>query len=385
MKPVSVTQINEYLAKKIDSDFNLRNIAVEGEISGLSIKGHAYFSLKDDQCVIRGVIWRNQLDNIPRELLENGRKVIAVGTVRLYSKGGTYSLQIHYMEDAGIGNAKAAFEALKRKLYAEGLFAPEHKKPLPEFPKCVGIVTSTEGDALRDIKKIITQKNDYVSLLIFPCNVQGIYAPASICQAIQRANQAHRDGRRIDVLIVGRGGGSPEDLEAFNDEGVARCIYDSEIPVISAVGHEPDVSISDFVADRRAATPSEAAEMAVPDTFELREQIQDYRQSLLEALRWKVLNERQLVESSKDLLKSNMKNKLQKTRHQVEQAILLLQEGNPVRILDRGFAVVMNESHRIISDIDNVSLREEYTVQLRNGSFRALVTQKSGEREESKQ
>ncbi len=379
MKPVSVTQINEYLAKKIESDFNIRNIAVEGEISGLSVKGHAYFSLKDEQCIIHSVIWKNQLINIPKGLLENGRKVIAVGSVRLYAKGGTYSLQIHYLEDAGIGNAKASFEELKQKLYAEGLFSSEHKKPLPEFPKCVGIVTSTEGDALRDIKKIITQKNDYTDLLIFPCNVQGIYAASSICSAIEWANQVNRDVRKIDVLIVGRGGGSPEDLEAFNDEAVARCIYASAIPVISAVGHEPDVSISDFVADRRAATPSEAAEMAVPDTFELRRQIKDYRISLLESLRWKVLNERQLTESCKDLLKSNMKNKLQKTRHQIEQAMIHLNEGNPIRILNRGFAVVTDAEDKIIADIDAVQLQEEYTIRLRNGSFQANVTMKTEE------
>lgn len=379
MKPVSVTQINEYLAKKIETDFNIRNIAVEGEISGLSVKRHAYFSLKDEQCIIHSVIWKNQLMNIPKELLENGRKVIAVGSVRLYAKGGTYSLQIHYLEDAGIGKAKASFEALKQKLYAEGLFSPSEKKPLPEFPKCVGIVTSTEGDALRDINKIITQKNDYADLLIFPCNVQGIYAASSICSAIEWANQVNRNVRTIDVLIVGRGGGSPEDLEAFNDEAVARCIYASEIPIISAVGHEPDVSISDFVADRRAATPSEAAEMAVPDTFELRRQIKDYRISLLESLRWKVLNERQLAESCKDLLKSNMKNKLLKTRHQIEQAMIHLNEGNPIRILNRGFSVVTDAADKIIADIDAVQLQEEYTIRLRNGSFRANVTTKTKE------
>lgn len=377
MKAVSVTQINEYLAKKIGDDFNLRNIAVEGEISGLSIKGHAYFSLKDENCVIRSVIWKNQLENIPKELLENGRKVTVVGTVRVYAKGGTYSLQVHYMEDSGLGAAKMAFEALKKKLSQEGLFDAQYKKPIPAFPRRVGIVTSTEGDALRDIRKIITQKNDCVDLLIFPCNVQGIYAADSICYSMQLANDPSRQARMpVDVLIVGRGGGSPEDLEAFNDERVARAIFASEIPVISAVGHEPDVSISDFVADVRAATPSEAADIAVPDTSEIRESIREYRRILSETLRWKIGNEKQIKDSFTRLLQSNMKMKLQNARHRLEQAVIHLQEGNPQRILDRGYAAVLDEGERIISGIDQIEVDKSYRIRLRDGCFEASVISK---------
>ena len=376
MKAVSVTQINEYIAKKIDSDFNLRNIAVEGEISGLSIKGHAYFSLKDENCVIRSVIWKNQLSGIPKELLENGRKVTVVGTVRVYAKGGTYSLQVHYMEDAGIGAVKAAFDALKNKLYQEGLFDSKYKKTLPSFPSCIGIVTSTEGDALRDIRKIITKKNDFVNLLVFPCNVQGIYAPESICEAIHTANEVNCNERPIDLLIVGRGGGSAEDLQAFNDEGVARAIFASEIPVISAVGHEPDVSISDFVADVRAATPSEAAEIAVPDTDELRKNIVEYRNVLVDALRWKIVNENQVVDSFTKLLQSNMKMKIQNARHQLEQTVLHLREGNPQRILERGYAAVLDERKQIVSNIDAIEDGATYTILLQDGRFKATVTNK---------
>jgi exodeoxyribonuclease VII large subunit len=376
MKAVSVTQINEYIAKKIDSDFNLRNIAVEGEISGLSIKGHAYFSLKDENCVIRSVVWKNQLSGIPKELLENGRKVTVVGTVRVYAKGGTYSLQVHYMEDAGIGAAKAAFDALKNKLYQEGLFDSKYKKTLPSFPSCIGIVTSTEGDALRDIRKIITKKNDFVNLLVFPCNVQGINAPESICEAIQTANEVNCNERPIDLLIVGRGGGSPEDLQAFNDEGVARAIFASEIPVISAVGHEPDVSISDFVADVRAATPSEAAEIAVPDTDELRKNIVEYRNVLVDALRWKIVNENQVVDSFTKLLQSNMKMKIQNARRLLEQAVLHLREGNPQRILERGYAAVLDERKQIVSNIDDIEDDTTYTILLQDGRFKATVTNK---------
>lgn len=380
MKPVSVTQVNEYLANKIDSDFNLRNVAIEGEISGLTRKGHAYFSLKDEQCVIRSVVWKSQLPKIDPELLEDGRNVVAVGSVRLYAKGGTYSFQIHYMEDAGVGKAKTAFEALKKKLEAEGLFRPEYKKPLPEFPECVGVVTSTEGDALRDIQKIILKKNNYVNLLIFPTYVQGVNAPDSICQGIHLANRVNESGKRhIDLLIVGRGGGSPEDLAAFNEESVARAIFQSDIPIISAVGHEPDVSISDYVADARGATPSEAADMAVPDIYEIQKRIAECRSALSESLRFKLLNEKRMVESLTQLLCSNMKNRLQKARNEMEQALIKLREGNPKRVLERGFAAVLNEAGTIVSDIDDVSEGEEYTVLLRNGRFKAQVTGKSKE------
>lgn len=380
MKPVSVTQVNEYLANKIDSDFNLRNVAIEGEISGLTRKGHAYFSLKDEQCVIRSVVWKNQLPKIDPELLEDGRNVVAVGSVRLYAKGGTYSFQIHYMEDAGVGKAKTAFEALKKKLEAEGLFRPEYKKPLPEFPECVGVVTSTEGDALRDIQKIILKKNNYVNLLIFPTYVQGMNAPTSICQGIHLANRVNESGKRhIDLLIVGRGGGSPEDLAAFNEESVARAIFQSDIPIISAVGHEPDVSISDYVADARGATPSEAADMAVPDVHEIQKRIAECRGALSESLRFKLLNEKRMVESLTQLLCSNMRNRVQKARNEMEQALIKLREGNPKRVLERGFAAVLNEAGTIVSDIDDVSEGEEYTVLLRNGRFKAQVTGKNKE------
>lgn len=380
MKPVSVTQVNEYLANKIDSDFNLRDVAIEGEISGLTRKGHAYFSLKDEQCVIRSVVWKSQLPKIDPELLEDGRNVVAVGSVRLYAKGGTYSFQIHYMEDAGVGKAKTAFEALKKKLEAEGLFRPEYKKPLPEFPECVGVVTSTEGDALRDIQKIILKKNNYVNLLIFPTYVQGVNAPASICQGIHLANRVNESGKRhIDLLIVGRGGGSPEDLAAFNEESVARAIFQSDIPIISAVGHEPDVSISDYVADARGATPSEAADMAVPDVHEIQKRIAECRSALSESLRFKLLNEKRMVESLTQLLCSNMRNRVQKARNEMEQALIKLREGNPKRVLERGFAAVLNEAGTIVSDIDDVSEGEEYTVLLRNGRFKAQVTGKNKE------
>ena len=377
MKPVSVTQVNEYLANKIDSDFNLRNVAIEGEISGLTRKGHAYFSLKDEQCVIRSVVWKSQLPKIDPELLEDGRNVVAVGSVRLYAKGGTYSFQIHYMEDAGVGKAKTAFEALKKKLEAEGLFRPEYKKPLPEFPECVGVVTSTEGDALRDIQKLFLKKKQLREPVDFSDLCARRNAPASICQGIHLANRVNESGKRhIDLLIVGRGGGSPEDLAAFNEESVARAIFQSDILIISAVGHEPDVHFR-LCGDARGQHP---ARRRIWCRIFMKFRSASLSAAVLsESLRFKLLNEKRMAESLTQLLCSNMKNRVQKARNEMEQALIKLREGNPKRVLERGFAAVLNEAGTIVSDIDNVSEGEEYTVLLRNGRFKAQVTGKNKE------
>lgn len=376
MRAVSVTQINEYIARKIDKDLNLQNLPVEGEITGITRKGHVYFTLKDENSVIRAVIWRNQVPKIDPKLLVEGKNVIAVGSVRVWIKGGSYSYQVNYMEDAGEGKAKTAFELLKRKLEKEGLFDPKYKKPLPPFPKTVGIVTSTEGDALRDIRKIITKKNSYVDMLVFPSYVQGIYAPDSLCEGIRQANEVNDRGRKIDVLIVGRGGGSAEDLEAFNDERVARAIFESKIPVISAVGHEPDFTIADFTADRRAATPSEAAEIAVPNTYDLKDEIDTLEKGLLDSLRAKIRSSRQITEASEQLLYANMQNRLRRARMEMEKALITLREGHPKRILDKGYAAVLDQSGAILSDIDRITVGGEYTILLRSGSFRAAAISK---------
>ena len=373
MKPVTVTQINEYIARKLAGDLNLRNIAVTGEISGLSFRGHAYFTLKDENSVLRAVIWQSSLQGIDRKLLTDGRSVTAVGTIKVYAKGGYYSFQIHYLEDAGIGKAAQEFEALRRKLEAEGLFDRKYKKPLPPFPRTIGVVTSTEGDALRDIRKIILKKNDFVDILIFPAYVQGVYAAKSLIEGIRTANAVSATGRPIDILIVGRGGGSVEDLAAFNDEALARAIFASEIPVISAVGHETNFSISDFVADVRAETPTAAAEIAVPDTEELRRTNTGCRQILLDQMHSRILSERRMLDARSDLLRLNMKKKLDSTRHAIERSELLLREGDPRRVFDRGFAAVLNPEGRIIPEIGGITAGDSYVIRMKNGSFTAVA------------
>ncbi|MBE6041794.1 MAG: exodeoxyribonuclease VII large subunit [Clostridiales bacterium] len=374
MKPVTVTQVNEYIARKLRDDYNLRGLAVEGEISGLSRSGpHLYLTLKDAGSMLKCAIWGSNLSRIDKSLLENGKKIIAVGDISPYAKGGSYSFSIVHVEAAGEGDLMAEFNRIKKKLEAEGLFDPKWKKPIPEFPLRIGVVTSDTGAAIEDIKKIITSKNDLTHILIFPTQVQGIGAPDSICRNIELANRLAAQGTRIDTLIVGRGGGSAEDLAAFNDENVARAVFASEIPVISAVGHESDFSICDFVADRRAETPTAAADMAVMDTFKLRQDIADLRGILIDHMKHKIDSERQLLTSRTELLYSSMKNKILEARSTVDKAMIMIRENDPRSIFSKGYAAVTDQEGKIVPDVASVETGAEYTVIMRDGSFTATA------------
>ena len=375
MKPATVTQVNEYIAKKLRDDFRLHNLPVEGEISGLSRSGqHIYLTLKDAGSMIKCAIWASNIRRIDTGLLENGRKVIVIADISPYARGGSYSLSITHIEDAGQGALMAEVNRIKKLLEDEGLFDKKWKKPIPEFPFRVGIVTSATGAAIEDIKKIITSKNDITDILIFPTQVQGEGAPASIIHNIRLANSLAASGLRIDTLIVGRGGGSPEDLAAFNDEGVARAIFASQIPVISAVGHESDVSISDFVADLRAETPTAAADIAVMNTYELRDEIVYCRQMLMKAMRQKIESERLLLSSRTDLLHSNMRGKITEARSAVEKAMIMIRENDPRNIFSKGYAAVTDTEGNIIPGVDSIEEGCSYTVRMRDGSFTALAS-----------
>lgn len=375
MKPATVTQVNEYIAKKLRDDFRLRNLPVEGEISGLSRSGqHIYLTLKDAGSMLKCAIWASNIRKIDTKLLENGRKVVVVGDISPYPKGGSYSFSITHIEDAGQGALMAEFNRIRKMLEEEGLFDRRWKKPIPEFPMRVGIITSATGAAIEDIKKIITSKNDLTDILIFPTQVQGDGAPASIIANIKLANRLAAGGLRIDTLIVGRGGGSAEDLAAFNDEGVARAIFASEIPVISAVGHESDVSISDFVADARAETPTAAADMAVMNTFELRDEIDYCRSMLLRAMRQKIESERMLLSSRTDLLYSNMKGKVNEARSAVDKAMIMIRENDPRNIFAKGYAAVTDTSGRIVPGVKDIQEGGTYRIRMRDGSFTALAS-----------
>ena len=374
MKAVTVTQVNEYIAKKLRDDHNLRGLAVEGEISALSRSGaHIYLTLKDAGSMLKCAVWASNIRRIDLKLLENGKKVVAVGDISPYAKGGSYSFSITHLEDAGAGDIMAEFNRIKSKLESEGLFDKRWKKPIPAFPLRVGVITSSTGAAVEDIRKIITSKNNLTDILIFPTQVQGEGAPASIVANIRLANELASGGLRIDTLIVGRGGGAPEDLAAFNDEGVARAIFASAIPVISAVGHESDFSISDFVADVRAETPTAAADMAVMNTFELRDDILSYKEMLVTAVRRKIESERMILTSRTDLLYSNMKGKLENARREVDKAMIMIRENDPRSIFAKGYAAVTDQEGRIVPDTSGISAGSVYTVKMHNGHFKAEV------------
>jgi exodeoxyribonuclease VII large subunit len=280
-KIFSIKDLTRYIKMKMDADAVLQNVWVRGEISNLTkhSSGHMYFTLKDKDSRMKCVMFGGQASRLPFAP-QNGTRVIAGGGVSVYERDGQYQMYVNSMQPDGIGSLYLAYEQLKQKLDAEGLFSPLRKKPIPTFPNAVGVITSPTGAAVRDIIITLQRRNPAVSVLLYPVSVQGTNAAPSIVKAIRAMNER----REVDVLIVGRGGGSLEELWAFNEESVARAMDASNLPIIAAVGHETDVTIADFVADLRAATPTAAAELAVPNRMELRQEIMHLRQRMSGAL-----------------------------------------------------------------------------------------------------
>lgn len=290
---LTVTALTKYIKRKFDYDPHLQDVYVKGEISNFKkhTSGHMYFTVKDDHARIAAVMFHHQAWTL-KFIPENGMHVLIRGTVTVYEPGGQYQIYVNEMHPDGIGSLYLAFEQLKEKLAKEGLFAKEHKRPLPNYPKTIGVVTSPTGAAIRDIITTIQRRYPIARIIIYPALVQGEQAAASIVRAIEVANER----KEADVLIVGRGGGSIEDLWPFNEEIVARAIFASKIPIISAVGHETDITIADFVADLRAPTPTGAAELAVPDIDEIMERILNYKIRLTRSIREQVTRERKNLE-----------------------------------------------------------------------------------------
>ncbi|MCI6992957.1 MAG: exodeoxyribonuclease VII large subunit [Clostridiales bacterium] len=395
LKPVPVGQLNNYIGRVLKTDPILSNISVVGEISNLKYhsSGHVYFSLKDDSSRVNCFLSWGNLQNISCPL-EEGMEVVAAGFISVYERGGYYSLNVRDIEVNGRGQLAAAFEKLKAKLGEEGLFREEHKKELPFFPLKIAVVTSETGAAVRDIIRTIKNKNKVVDILVYPVLVQGPAASGEISSAIDDINVNHKD---VDVIITGRGGGSMEELWAFNEETVARSIYESEIPVISAVGHETDFTISDFIADRRAATPTAAAEMAVPDTGELEAELDRIslemtsdlglaiarRKERLEALNptafarnlksrilYEQVNADRLIEAMGDA----MNNRLVSARNRVEMLREFIESSNPKAILARGYSVVTDNSGKIIRSTDELSEGLGVNIETGNGTAEAVIT-----------
>lgn len=394
-KPVlSITQINEYIRTKMDADPQLSDVVVSGEISNYKMypSGHHYFTLKDEGASLKCVMFKGNAMRL-RFRPENGMKVLAMGKISVYPRDGAYQLYCTAMAVDGVGDLHAAFEQLKAKLSAQGLFDPSHKKPIPKFPGFIGIVTSAAGAALHDMLRILKKRYPLSHVLLLPVRVQGAEAPGEIAAAIRYANAY----RLADVLIVGRGGGSIEDLWAFNDERVAYAIYASEIPVISAVGHEPDVTISDYVADLRAATPSNAAELAVPDQDALRQTLDAMTASMATSVsRQLKAAKRQLDTLSASTALQSPLGYLQQRRRvlqllsnqlsacQERQLALKKQRYigvtakldalSPLKVLTRGYAMTQLDDGTVVRSVTQVNEKDRLLVTLADGSISAEVT-----------
>ena len=389
---LTITQINEYLKSIMDRDPMLSGIAVKGEISNYKVypSGHHYFTLKDEGGALKAVMFRNNTVRL-RFKPENGMKVIAIGTISVYPRDGAYQLYCTSLTMDGIGDLYAAFEQLKSKLAQQGLFDPAHKKPIPQYPKTIGIITSSAGAAIHDMLHILRKRFPLTKVLLLPVRVQGQEAPREISLAIQYANHY----KLADLLIVGRGGGSIEDLWAFNDEMVAHAIYRSQIPIISAVGHEPDVTISDFVADLRAATPSNAAELAVPDQDALRQTLDSMLLTMVSLIERRLRNsrnhlklladsgalqkpdaylirQREKTAALKEKLFAAQIKQLNNHRQRFISCTAKLDALSPLKVLTRGYSMVQTEDS-VVRSVKQVSCGQRLRVKVSDGTLYATV------------
>ena len=391
-KIFAVSQINQYIKQQLDGDLLLQDLCISGELSNYKIypSGHHYFTLKDAEGALRAVMFRGSAARL-RFRPENGMKVLATGRITVYPRDGAYQLYCNSLVPDGVGDLYVAFEQLKAKLQAEGLFDPAHKKPLPPYPHRIAIITSSAGAAIHDMLRILNRRYPLSKVMLLPVRAQGAEAPAEIAGAIRYANRWHL----ADVIITGRGGGSMEDLWAFNDERVARMIYASEIPVVSAVGHEPDVTISDFVADRRAATPSNAAEIVAPDQQELRQRLDAMQLRMLQSLQKQLQVDRrqvQLLSQARVLqdpmnyvlerrtrlaqlqkqLASAMRQRLAADRERFAKRAAALDAMSPLKVLGRGYALVKN-GQKLVKSTNDAKPGDRLTLQLSDGTLPAIV------------
>ena len=387
---LTVTQLNNLIKAAFDNVPALQNICVRGELSNYKLypSGHHYFSLKDAEGTVRCVMFKGSAFSL-RFKPQNGMAVLAVGRVSVYPRDGTYQLYCTRLIPDGEGDLQLAFAQLRDRLAAEGLFALSHKKPLPRFPHRIGIVTSPVGAAVHDMLRILGKRYPLAKVILLPVRVQGAEAAGEIARAVAYANRE----KLCDLLIVGRGGGSMEDLWAFNEEVVARALYASEIPVISAVGHEPDVTISDFAADLRAATPSNAAELAVPDREELQGRITALQKALGSALRRQAQLSRARLEALKaspalrdpqNLIRDRRlrldaalgamtaahTNRIHNDRQRLTGLAASLDAMSPLKVLARGYATVTDDAGKLLVTASDAMTRERLNVTFRDGTIR---------------
>ncbi|MBS4191227.1 exodeoxyribonuclease VII large subunit [Bacillus sp. FJAT-49705] len=436
---LTVNALTKYIKRKFDADPHLQDVMVKGEISNFKqhSSGHMYFTLKDEKARVLAVMF-SSYNRSMKFSPENGMKVLISGDLTVYEPSGQYQIYIKEMQPDGIGDLYLAYEQLKEKLEKEGLFAPQNKKPLPKFPKTVGIITSPTGAAIRDILTTIRRRYPVVDILIFPAFVQGVHAAPSIVNSINIANQLND----ADVLIIGRGGGSIEELWAFNEEEVAKAIFNSKIPIISAVGHETDFTIADFVADLRAPTPTGAAELAVPHIEDLTEKVLVRQSRLIRSLKehislrkerlsriqksyafrfpqklyeqkleqvdrlseqlakgskklfdlkinqWELMHKRMQRKSMNELIRAS-KEQHEKAHKQLNKAmaqifsekekdflhkIANLEALSPLKIMDRGYSLIYTAQNKLINSVNNVNTNDQIKVKVSDGTIHCYVT-----------
>lgn len=393
----SVGQVNTYIKNMFGQDYLLNRLYVKGEVSNCKYhtSGHLYFSLKDETGSIACVMFAAQRSHMKFRLQE-GQRIIVLGSVRVYERDGKYQLYANEIVQDGIGLLYERFQALKKELEEMGMFAPEYKKPIPVYCKTVGIVTAPTGAAIRDIMNISRRRNPYVQLILYPALVQGEMAAESIIHGIEAL-----DAMNLDVMIVGRGGGSMEDLQAFNEEKVARAIFNCRTPVISAVGHETDTTIADYVADLRAPTPSAAAELAVFNLREVLEKQESYKSRMEQVLYHKVrylrkeletyelrlktlspgqqlIEKRNLAADLQMQLEQSMKNNLREKRFLLQMYIEKMNGLSPLKKLSQGYSFVADESGRAVTSVEKIKPGDRLTIHVTDGEIMAKVQETKG-------
>lgn len=392
--PITVTDLNKYIKNKIDGDEMLNNVLVKGEISNFKnhYTGHMYFTLKDENSLIKCVMFKSYTTHLSF-MPKDGMKVMVLGSVAVFERDGIYQIYAKAMKEDGLGSLYTAYEELKKKLEQEGLFAESHKKEIPFMPKTIGVLTSNTGAVIRDIINVSTRRNPGVHIRLYPVPVQGPGAAEKIAEGIKFMNE----NKLADVLIIGRGGGSLEDLWPFNEEIVARAIYDSELPIISAVGHETDFTIADFVADLRAPTPSAAAELAVANIDDVRETLKLYNNRYKVALKKKIelmrlsyekcmarpayknptqkINEQYMVIDMKvKVLQNSMMLKLKEAKTSFVKETAKLDSLSPLKTLTRGYSIVTKqESGKVIKSVDDLNSGEKVNLRLSDGQKTATI------------
>ena len=394
INPITVEELNKYIKNKIDGDDFLNNVYVKGEISNFKLHytGHMYFTLKDEKSLIKCIMFKSYtpyLTFMPKD----GMKVCILGSVSVFERDGVYQIYAKGMKQDGMGSLYEAYEKMKAKLDKEGLFDINHKKPIPKFPKTIGVLTSSTGAVIRDIINVSTRRNSNVHIRLIPVPVQGPGAELKIVEALKKMN----DENLADVIIVGRGGGSLEDLWPFNEEVLARAIYDSRIPVISAVGHETDFTIADFVADLRAPTPSAAAELAVPNIEDVKDAINDYKNRYKVALKRKIqlmklryekcmsrrvfkeplqtINEKyvKLDMLLKSITNSTL-NTINKSRAELSKVSARIDTLSPMKTISRGYTISEKKGH-IIKSITSISVGDDIELRYIDGNAKATITE----------